>query len=238
MNHRFQGWQTTPTAPKVKAFEMSTKVAIVEDDAGFRGLLEQFVNDAPGYRCAGTFGSAEDALRGIPKVEPDVVLMDIHLPNLSGIEATHRLRELLPKTPVLMLTVNTDTDSIFKALKAGAKGYLLKRTAPQKLLPAIEEALSGGSPMTGEIARQVVEFFQQNYEVNRPELDLSRREREVLELLAQGYIDKEIATRLHVGYDTVRTHCSHIFEKLQVRSRAGAVAKFLNRSGGRQPVAR
>jgi DNA-binding NarL/FixJ family response regulator len=217
---------------------MSTRVAIVEDDAGFRALLQQFVNEAPGYSCVSAFGSAEDALRGIPKIEPDVVLMDIHLPNRSGIEATRSLRELLPKLPVLMLTVNNDTESIFKALKAGAKGYLLKRTAPQKLLPAIEEALSGGSPMTGEIARQVVEYFQQNFEAERPELDLSRREREVLELLAQGYSDKEIATRLHVGYETVRTHCTHIFEKLHVRSRAGAVAKFLNSSGGPQPVAR
>lgn len=217
---------------------MSTRVAIVEDDAGFRALLEQFVNEAPGYSCVSAFGSAEDALRGIPKVEPDVVLMDIHLPNRSGIEATKSLRELLPKTPVLMLTVNNDTDSIFKALKAGAKGYLLKRTAPQKLLPAIEEALSGGSPMTGEIARQVVDFFQQNYEAERPEMDLSRREREVLELLAQGYSDKEIAARLHVGYETVRTHCTHIFEKLHVRSRAGAVAKFLNSGGAQHALTR
>ena len=217
---------------------MSTRVAIVEDDAGFRALLQQFVDEAPGYSCVSAFGSAEDALRGMAKAEPDVVLMDIHLPNRSGIEATRMLRELLPQTPVLMLTVNNDTESIFKALKAGAKGYLLKRTAPQKLLPAIEEALSGGSPMTGEIARQVVDFFQQHYQTERPELDLSRREREVLELLAQGYSDKEIATRLHVGYETVRTHCTHIFEKLHVRSRAGAVAKFLNQGSGHQPVAR
>jgi len=216
---------------------MSIKVAIVEDDAGFRSLLEQFVTDAPGFRCVGSFGSAEEALRGIPKAEPDVVLMDIHLPNRSGIEATYRLRELVPKTPVLILTVNTDTDSIFKALKAGAKGYLLKRTAPQKLLPAIEEALNGGSPMTGEIARQVVDFFQKNYEADQPELDLSRREWEVLELLSHGYSDKEIALRLHVGYETVRTHCGHIFEKLQVRSRSGAVAKFLA-SGDRRNLVR
>jgi len=206
---------------------MSIQVAIVEDDAGFRGLVEQFLNEAQGFRCVGSFGSAEEALKGIPKLEPDIVLMDIHLPNRSGIEATGQLREMLPKTPVLMLTVNTDTDSVFKALKAGAKGYLLKRTAPQKLLPAIEEALSGGSPMTGEIARRVVEYFQKDYEADEPELELSRREREVLELLAQGYSDKEIATRLHVGYETVRTHCGHIFDKLHVRSRSGAVAKFL-----------
>src|ERR1039457_4138729 len=149
---------------------MSTRVAIVEDDAGFRGLLQQFVNEAPGYQCVCSYGSAEEALRGVPKAEPDVVLMD---------------------------TVSADTDTVFKALKAGAKGYLLKRAAPQKLLPAIEDVVSGGSPMTGEIARKVVEFFQQNREENRPDLDLSRRETEVLQLLAQGYSDKEIAASLH-----------------------------------------
>ena len=212
---------------------MSTKVAIVEDDAGFRGLLQQFVNEAPGYQCVCSYGSAEEALRGVPKAEPDVVLMDIHLPNLSGIECTRRLREALPHVPVLMLTVSADTDTVFKALKAGAKGYLLKRAAPQKLLPAIEDVVNGGSPMTGEIARKVVEFFQQNREENRPDLDLSRRETEVLQLLAQGYSDKEIAASLHVGYDTVRTHISHIFEKLHVRSRAGAVARYLTGTGPR-----
>ena len=212
---------------------MSTRVAIVEDDAGFRGLLQQFVNEAPGYQCVCSYGSAEEALRGVPKAEPDVVLMDIHLPNLSGIECTRRLREALPHVPVLMLTVSADTDTVFKALKAGAKGYLLKRAAPQKLLPAIEDVVNGGSPMTGEIARKVVEFFQQNREENRPDLDLSRRETEVLQLLAQGYSDKEIAASLHVGYDTVRTHISHIFEKLHVRSRAGAVARYLTCTGPR-----
>ena len=212
---------------------MSTKVAIVEDDAGFRGLLQQFVNEAPGYQCVCSYGSAEEALRGVAKAEPDVVLMDIHLPNLSGIECTRRLREALPRVPVLMLTVSADTDTVFKALKAGAKGYLLKRAAPQKLLPAIEDIVNGGSPMTGEIARKVVEFFQQNREENRPDLDLSRRETEVLQLLAQGYSDKEIAASLHVGYDTVRTHISHIFEKLHVRSRAGAVARYLTGTGPR-----
>jgi DNA-binding NarL/FixJ family response regulator len=135
--------------------------------------------------------------------------------------------------PVLMLTVSADTDTVFKALKAGAKGYLLKRAAPQKLLPAIEDVVNGGSPMTGEIARKVVEFFQQNREENRPDLDLSRRETEVLQLLAQGYSDKEIAASLHVGYDTVRTHISHIFEKLHVRSRSGAVARYLTGTGPR-----
>jgi DNA-binding NarL/FixJ family response regulator len=213
---------------------MSTRVAIVEDDAAFRGLLQQFVNEAPGYQCVCSYGSAEEALRGVPKAEPDVVLMDIHLPNLSGIECTRRLREALPRVPVLMLTVSADTDTVFKALKAGAKGYLLKRSAPQKLLPAIEEAVNGGSPMTGEIARKVVEFFQQNRERNRPELDLSRRETEVLQLLAQGYSDKEIAAGLHVGYDTVRTHLSHIFDKLHVRSRTSAVARYLTGTGPSQ----
>ena len=213
---------------------MSTRVAIVEDDAGFRGLLQQFVNEAPGYQCVCSYGSAEEALQGVPKAAPDVVLMDIHLPNLSGIDCTRRLSEALPRVPVLMLTVSADTDTVFNALKAGAKGYLLKRAAPQKLLPAIEEALNGGSPMTGEIARKVVEFFQRNSENNQPELDLSRRETEVLQLLAQGYSDKEIAASLHVGYDTVRTHLSHIFDKVHVRSRTGAVARYLTGTGRRQ----
>ena len=213
---------------------MSTRVAIVEDDAGFRGLLQQFVNEAPGYQCVGSYGSAEEALRGVPKAEPDVVLMDIHLPNLSGIDCTLKLREVLPRVPVLMLTVSAATETVIKALNAGAKGYLLKRAAPQKLLPAIEEAVNGGSPMTGEIARKVVEFFQQSCEDNQPELDLSRRETEVLQLLAQGYNDKEIAARLHLGYDTVRTHLSHIFDKLHVRSRTGAVARYFTGTGPRE----
>jgi DNA-binding NarL/FixJ family response regulator len=209
---------------------MGTKVAIVEDDAAFRSLLEQFLNEAPGYQCVCSCDCAEDALKSIPRSAPDVVLMDIHLPNLSGIECTARLRQLAPQTPVIMLTANSDAERVFKALQAGARGYLLKRTAPQKLLPAITEVLGGGAAMTGEIARKVVEFFQQPAPERNPDAELSRREREVLELLSQGYNDKEIAARLSISFDTERTHLAHIFDKLHVRSRTAAVAKYLGTS--------
>ena len=206
---------------------MSTKVAIVEDDAGFRELLEQLINEAPGYQCVCSCDSAETALKRIPRSAPDVVLMDIHLPNLSGIECTARLKQAVPAVPIIMLTANADAERVFKAFQAGARGYLLKRTAMQKLLPAIEEVLGGGAAMTGEIARKVVEFFQQPAPEREAQVELTRREREVLEQLSQGYNDKEIATRLCVSFDTVRTHLAHIFDKLQVRSRTAAVAKYL-----------
>jgi DNA-binding NarL/FixJ family response regulator len=198
-------------------------------------LLEQFLNEAPGYQCVGSCDCAEDALKRIPELAPDVVLMDIHLPNLSGIECAARLKQVAPKVPIIMLTVNADADQVFKALQAGARGYLLKRTAPQKLLPAIEEVLSGGAAMTGEIARKVVEFFQQPAQEGNAASELSRREREVLELLSQGYNDREIAARLSISFDTERTHLAHIFDKLHVRSRTAAVAKYLG-SAERKPA--
>ncbi|MCX6922864.1 MAG: response regulator transcription factor [Verrucomicrobia bacterium] len=206
---------------------MSTKVAIVEDDAAFRRLLEQFINEAPGYQCVCSCDCAETALKRIPRLMPDVVLMDIHLPNLSGIECTAQLKQLAPQVPIIMLTVNADAERVFKALQAGARGYLLKRTAPEKLLPAIQEVLQGGAAMTGEIARKVVEFFQQPAPGRDAQADLSRREREVLELLSQGYNDREIAARLCISFETERTHLAHIFDKLQVRSRTAAVARYL-----------
>lgn len=206
---------------------MSTKVAIVEDDAGFRRMLQQFIDDAPNYRCVGAYGNAEEALEAMPAAGPDVILMDIRLPNRSGIECAAQLRQSLPKVPVIMLTGNADAEQVFKALQVGAKGYLLKRTATQKLLPAIAEVLAGGAPMTGEIARKVVAFFEQSKATPDHGPDLSRREREVIELLAQGYSDKEIAIRLSISFQTVRTHVQHIFDKLEVRSRTGAVARYL-----------
>lgn len=206
---------------------MSTKVAIVEDDATFRRLLEEFLNEAPGYACVCSCDCAETALKDVPRAKPDVVLMDVHLPNLSGIECTARLQQSMPKLPVIMLTSNADSERVFKALQAGARGYLLKRTEPPKMLAAIQEVLSGGGAMTGEIARKVIEFFQQSASAPEPDADLSRREREVLDLLAQGYSDREIAARLSISFDTERTHLAHIFDKLHVRSRTAAVAKYL-----------
>jgi DNA-binding NarL/FixJ family response regulator len=206
---------------------MSIKVAIVEDDRGFRGMLEAFINEAPGYRCVCACGSAEDALRAIPKTEPDVVLMDIQLPNRSGIECTAKLRQTLKHAPVIMLTGNADAESVFKALQAGAKGYLLKRTATQRLLPAIQEVLAGGAPMTGEVARKVVEFFEQSGPRPDANLNLTRREEEILDLISQGYSDKEIASRLNLAFQTVRSHITHVFEKLHVCSRTAAAARYL-----------
>jgi DNA-binding NarL/FixJ family response regulator len=206
---------------------MVTRVGIVEDNASARALLEQFINEAPGYQCVCACDCAETALKQIPRVEPSVVLMDIHLPNRSGIECTARLKELVPNIPVIMLTGNGEAEQVFKALQAGARGYVLKRTASQKLLPAMEEVLGGGAAMTGEIARKVVEFFQQTAPARDPLAELTRREREVLEMLSQGYSDREVASRLSISLPTERTHLSHIFDKLQVRSRTAAIARFL-----------
>lgn len=206
---------------------MSIKVGIVEDDATFRRLLEEFLNEAPGFSCVCSCDCAETALKSIPKALPDIVLMDVHLPNLSGIECTARLKQLVPQVPVVMLTSNADSERVFKALQAGARGYLLKRTEPPKMLAAIKEVLNGGGAMTGEIARKVIEFFQQPEAGKESAVELSRREREVLDLLAQGYSDREIAARLSISFDTERTHLAHIFDKLQVRSRTAAIAKYL-----------
>jgi DNA-binding NarL/FixJ family response regulator len=207
---------------------MNTKVAIVEDNPGFRTLIQQMLQDTPGYVSVCSCGTAEEGIRAIPKAQPDVVLMDIQLPGISGIDCVARLRQNMPDLPVIMLTVNNDAERIFSALKAGAKGYLLKRTTPQRLIPAIQEVLSGGSPMSGEIARKVVEFFSQQSKVAETSGELSRRETEVLELLAQGYADKEIAAHLSVGYETIRTHLKNIYYKLHVSSRTAAVSKYLS----------
>jgi len=203
-----------------------TSVAIVEDSAGIRRQLEALLNDSPGFRCICACATGEEALLAIPKHEPDVVLMDIHLPNLSGIECTAQLKRTLPKLQVIMITVYEDTEKVFKALRAGACGYLLKRSAPETILNAIKDVRHGGSPMTSEIARKVVEAFQ-TPEPNAPaESELTRREQEILELLSQGLADKEIAQTLSLCCDTVRWHLKHVYEKLHVRSRMEAVAKF------------
>jgi DNA-binding NarL/FixJ family response regulator len=213
-------------------------VAVVEDNAGVRRSLELMLNDSPGFSCVCACGSAEDALQVIPRQAPDVVLMDIHLPNRSGIECTLRLKQLMPAVQVIMITVYTDIDTIFKALRAGASGYLLKRSPPEKILEAITEVRQGGAPMTREIARKVVEAFTEPAEVSPAMSNLTRRENEVLELLSQGFGNKEIAQSLSISGDTVRYHLKQIYEKLHVRSRTEAVAKFVGTrdvSGGKTP---
>ncbi len=208
---------------------MAISVAIVEDNDQLRSTLARVIDRAEGFRCAGQYPNAEDALAALPEVKPDVVLMDINLPGLNGVECVRRLKPQLPQTQVVMLTVYEDTDNIFNALAAGASGYLLKRTSRDELLAAIKEVHAGGSPMTAHIARKVVQSFQRTGPSPQPAENLSPREQEVLDLLSQGFLYKEIADRLGVSYETVHTYIRRIYEKLHVRTRTEAVAKFLRR---------
>lgn len=204
-------------------------VSIVEDDAGVRSSLVKLINSSPGYRCVSQHSSAESALDEIPKLKPDVALMDINLPGLNGVECVRKLKPMLPRTQVIMLTVYQNTDHIFKALAAGATGYLLKQTPPTELLAAIRDVNAGGSPMSGHIARKIVQSFQdaEKNSASEETATLSPREAEVLDLLAKGFLYKEIADQMKISYATVHTHIRHVYEKLHVRSRTEAVAKHL-----------
>ncbi len=206
---------------------MPITVAIVEDSDQVRGTLARLINRAEGFRCVSHYPTAEAALAGIPGAPPDVVLMDINLPGINGVECVRRLRQLAPGTQVMMLTVYEDTENIFNALAAGAAGYLLKRTSRDELLAAIREVQRGGSPMTTHIARKVVQSFQRAGASPQPAENLSPREQEVLDCLAKGCLYKEIADTLGISYETVHTYIRRIYEKLQVRTRTEAVAKFL-----------
>lgn len=204
-----------------------TSIAIVEDDRDFRTTLKAFLDEAPGFRCVCACDTAEAALQTVPKLLPDVVLMDIHLPNMSGVACTRRLKELCPSLRILILTVYEDNERIFGALKAGASGYLLKRAEPGEIVRAINEVKLGGAPMSSQIASRVVESFHENLRPVPKEQNLSRREEEILEELSKGYSTKEIATRFSISANTVHTHLQHIYDKLHVRSRTEAVLKFL-----------
>jgi len=208
---------------------MLIKVAIVEDSRTIRESLRRIIDDTPGMRCECAVGSAEEAFTEMPRCRPDVILMDIHLPNISGIECTARLKETLPETDVIMLTVYEDNDKIFRALQAGACGYLLKRTQSEQLIQAIKDVKQGGAPMTSEVARRLVETFQRTAAAAAPppEVELSRREREILELVSRGYGNKEIGDQLSVSLETVRHHLKRVYEKFHVHSRSEAVVKFL-----------
>jgi DNA-binding NarL/FixJ family response regulator len=207
------------------------RVSVVEDDARVRGSFSRLVDRADGFSCVSQHSSAEEALDELPLVRPDVVLMDINLPGINGVECVRKLRSMLPNSQVVMLTVYEDTDLIFGALAAGATGYLLKRTPPDELLRGISDVHRGGSPMTSHIARKVVQSFRQSDPEGSEAGPLSRREREVLDYLARGYLYKEIAAELAISYDTVHTYVRRIYEKLQVHSRTEAVAKHLARPG-------
>jgi RNA polymerase sigma factor (sigma-70 family) len=200
-------------------------VGIVEDNRDFRNTLSRYLNDAPGFKCVAACGSAEDALKMLPKLCPEVVLMDIHLPSMSGMACTRRLKDICPATQILILTVYEDNERVFGALKAGASGYLLKRADPADILRAIQDVKQGGAPMSSQIARQVVQSFRE--ETQDALENLTEREEEILEQLSKGYSTKEIADRTSVSVNTVRTHFQHIYEKLHVRSRTEAVLKYL-----------
>jgi DNA-binding NarL/FixJ family response regulator len=207
---------------------MSISVSIVEDDLEVRTTLAHLIDSSAGYRCASQHPSGEEALAQIPKNPPDVVLMDINLTGLNGVECVRRLKPLTPKTQIIMLTVYQNTEHIFNALAAGATGFLLKQTPPSELLAAIANVHAGGSPMSSHIARKIVQSFQKPSGTAREPVSLSPRELEVLSLLAKGYLYKEIADMLKLTYATVHTHIRHIYEKLQVRSRTEAVAVHLS----------
>lgn len=202
------------------------RVAVVEDNAGVRERWADLIGSAPGMRCVGAFSRGEEALAKIPALAPDVVLMDIGLPGMSGIECTARLKQAHPQVQILIVTVYSDTPRIFQALQAGASGYLLKRTPPAELLKAIRDVTQGGGPMSGQIARKMIELFHRPAALTGETANLTAREQEVLELLAQGFAYKEIADRLKVSFHTVNMHLRHIYEKLHVRSRAEAAAKY------------
>jgi len=206
---------------------MPIKVAIVEDNRGIRDNWAKLINQSPGFKCVCICGSSEEALKQLPLIRPDAILMDINLPGLSGIECTSRLKEKLPQVQIIIVTVHADNQQVFSALQAGASGYLLKRTTPAELLEAITDVMGGGAPMTGEIARKVIHTFQRPTPVHTEDAQLTPREEDILRLLTQGYANKEIADRLSVSFDTVRTHLRHIYEKLHVRSRTEAATKYM-----------
>ena len=203
------------------------KVAIVDDDEAIRGSLAALIRRAPALRLAGEYPDAETALREIPGRPPDVVLMDINLPGIKGVECVRQLKTILPKVQFLMLTVYEDSDSLFNSLRAGASGYLLKRTASARLIEAIQDVHAGGSPMTPQLARRVVQFFSRPGGDNSPVSRLAPGEKEFLEQLAKGYAYKEIADRMSISIDTVRSYVRTVYEKLHVHSRTEAVVKFL-----------
>jgi DNA-binding NarL/FixJ family response regulator len=201
------------------------KIIITEDNVTIREGLALLINATDGMTCVAQYNSCEEMLNDIKNHQPDVMLQDIGLPGMSGIEGVKKIREIFPDVIILMLTVYEDEDNIFESLKAGANGYLLKRTSPAQLIEAIKDAVKGGSPMSSNIARKVVNYFQQNKKAKQTESDLSAREKEILVSLAEGNSYKLIADKLFISIDTVRTHIRHIYKKLHVHSQSEAISK-------------
>jgi len=225
-----KGLTTTPQgAPAVKT---PVRVALVEDQIDTRESWRRLISSFPDFECVCTCASAEEALRMIPEVNPDVVLMDVFLPRMSGIECTARLKAARPDTPIVMLTASDEDEILFLALESGADGYLLKRTKPEDLRAALLDVLSGGAPMTSEIARHVVASFRRKSGGLDESVSLTVREEETLVLLTKGYANKEIADHLNLSIETVRSHLKNIYMKMHVRSRAEAVARYMSKRPG------
>ncbi len=217
--------------PNAASVEPPITVAVVEDGATVRRNLTRWLDRTPGFKCLCACTNGAEALQAIPKCRPQVVLMDIQMPGMSGVDCTAQLKRLLPSVQIIVLTVYEDTETIFSALRAGACGYLLKRCPPQEILDAIRAILHGGAPMTNAIARKLVAAFQEPVRQTDPAATaLSAREREILDLLAEGLSNKEIGTRLSLSPFTVKNHLAHVFEKLHVRCRTEAVMAYLHPS--------
>src|SRR4051794_32183910 len=207
---------------------MEIKVAIFEDNKKLRESLEQLVNNADEMYCTGAFPDANKLMRNMQMANPDVVMMDINMPGTSGIEAVQQIKEKYPQVQILMQTVFEENDKIFAAICAGASGYMLKKTAPQKMIEAIRETYYGGAPMTASVAVKVLQMFRSQSSADKKEyIDLSEREKEILALLVKGKSYKAIASDCFISIDTVSTHVRHIYEKLHVHSKSEAVAKAI-----------
>jgi DNA-binding NarL/FixJ family response regulator len=208
--------------------EATIRVLIVDDSATLARNIERWLHRTEGFKCVGVCPDGATALNLAPQKKPDVVLMDIQMPGMTGVECTAALKKKIPAVQIIVLTVYEDTETIFKALRAGASGYLLKRSSPTEIINAIRDIRRGGAPMTSAIARKIVLAFQEP--VSSGEADLTEREREILNYLAKGFSNKEIGAELNISPFTVKAHLAHIFEKLHVRSRTEAVLAYLNQS--------
>ena len=213
----------------VVSTNMTVNVGIVEDDSSIRESVASLINTAEGFSCRQAFDSVESAIENISDPPPDVLLMDINLGGMSGIEGVRKLKSIFPQLNILMLTVFEESDKIFQSLCAGASGYLLKRTPPPKLLEAIMEVHNGGAPMTASVAKKVLSLFTTVAPPTLPEVHLTAREAEILQHLISGSSYKKISKDLFISFDTVNSHIKNIYEKLQVSSRTEAVVKFLGR---------
>jgi DNA-binding NarL/FixJ family response regulator len=200
------------------------QVAIIEDKDEIREAIKTLINSTNGFTCSHAWSNGIDAINELPALRPDVVMVDINMPGMNGIECVKKLKQLMPRTQFMMQTVYEDDDNIFNALRAGASGYILKKTSASKMLEAITELYNGGSPMSAEVARRVVSALQVNNKPNSEDV-LTDREREVLRLLSKGYIYKEIASEIHVEYETVKKHIQNIYAKLHVQNKVEAINK-------------